>query len=124
MSDAMYPSTTREAAQKRRELSPATEQAFQAFSQKVFAEGTLSIKMKQLIPVAVAHVTQCPYCIKGSHQGGAAAWSVARGADGGDLGRSRNAGGRRLRPFDPGDRGNGESCGAKKRVSRRAAESA
>ena len=49
MSDAMYPSTTREAAQKRRELSPATEEAFQAFSQKVFAEGALSIKMKQLI---------------------------------------------------------------------------
>jgi AhpD family alkylhydroperoxidase len=65
MSDAMYPSTTREATQKRRELSPATEEAFQAFSQKVFAEGALSIKMKQLIAVAVAHVTQCPYCIKG-----------------------------------------------------------
>ena len=65
MSDAMYPSATREAAQKRRELSPATEEAFQAFSQKVFAEGALSIKMKQLIAVAVAHVTQCPYCIKG-----------------------------------------------------------
>ena len=65
MSDAMYPSTTREAAQKRRELMPATEEAFQAFSQKVFAEGALSIRMKQLIAVAVAHVTQCPYCIKG-----------------------------------------------------------
>ena len=65
MSDVMYPSATRESAQKRRELSPATEEAFQAFSQKVFAEGALSIKMKQLIAVAVAHVTQCPYCIKG-----------------------------------------------------------
>ena len=61
----MYPSTTREAAQKRRELAPATEEVFQAFSQKVFAEGALSIRMKQLIAVAVAHVTQCPYCIKG-----------------------------------------------------------
>jgi hypothetical protein len=30
MSDAMYPSSTREAAQKRRELMPATEEAFQA----------------------------------------------------------------------------------------------
>jgi AhpD family alkylhydroperoxidase len=65
MSDAMYPSTTPEAAQTRRESSPATEEAFQAFSQKVFAEGALSIRMKQLIAVAVAHVTQCPYCIKG-----------------------------------------------------------
>ena len=49
MSDGMYSSTTREAAQKRRELSPATEEAFQAFNQKVFAEGVLSIRMKQLI---------------------------------------------------------------------------
>jgi AhpD family alkylhydroperoxidase len=65
MSDAMYPATTREAAQTRRESSPATEEALQAFSQKVFAEGALSIRMKQLIAVAVAHVTQCPYCIKG-----------------------------------------------------------
>jgi AhpD family alkylhydroperoxidase len=65
MSDVMYPSTTREAAQKCRELLPATEEAFQAFSQKVLADGALSIRMKQLTAVAVAHVTQCPYCIKG-----------------------------------------------------------
>jgi AhpD family alkylhydroperoxidase len=65
MSDAMYPSITPEAAGKRHELSPATEEVFQAYSQKVFAEGALSIRMKQLIAVAVAHVTQCPYCIKG-----------------------------------------------------------
>jgi AhpD family alkylhydroperoxidase len=31
----------------------------------VFAEGTLPAKTKQVIAVAVAHVTQCPYCIKG-----------------------------------------------------------
>jgi AhpD family alkylhydroperoxidase len=31
----------------------------------VFAEGALSAKTKQLIAVAVAHVTQCPYCIRG-----------------------------------------------------------
>src|SRR5438067_12628177 len=65
MSDAMYPLITPEAARKRHELSPATEEAFQAYSQKVFAEGALSIRMKQLIAVAVAHVTQCPYCIRG-----------------------------------------------------------
>jgi AhpD family alkylhydroperoxidase len=35
------------------------------FSQKVFADGALPVKVKQLIAVAVAHVTQCPYCIKG-----------------------------------------------------------
>jgi AhpD family alkylhydroperoxidase len=61
----MYPSPTREFAEKRRELAPEPETAFQAFSQKVFADGALSTKMKQIIAVAVAHVTQCPYCIKG-----------------------------------------------------------
>ena len=50
---------------QRRELAPRTEAAFKAFSQEVFAEGVLSTKMKQIIAVAVAHVTQCPYCIKG-----------------------------------------------------------
>jgi AhpD family alkylhydroperoxidase len=61
----MYPTATGELAKKRRELAPDTEAAFQAFSQKVFADGALSVKVKQLIAVAVAHVTQCPYCIKG-----------------------------------------------------------
>jgi AhpD family alkylhydroperoxidase len=60
----MYLSTG-ELAKRRRDLTPETEAAFQAFSQKVFAEGALSVKVKQLIAVAVAHVTQCPYCIKG-----------------------------------------------------------
>lgn len=65
MSDELYPTATGEFAKKRRELTPDTEAAFIAFSQQVFAEGALSAKMKQIIAVAVAHVTQCPYCIKG-----------------------------------------------------------
>jgi AhpD family alkylhydroperoxidase len=52
-------------SEKRRALAPDTEKAFQAFSQKVFADGALPAKTKQLIAVAVAHVTQCPYCIRG-----------------------------------------------------------
>jgi AhpD family alkylhydroperoxidase len=31
----------------------------------VFASGALPEKTKQLIAVAAAHVTQCPYCIDG-----------------------------------------------------------
>lgn len=65
MPEALYPAVTRELAHKRRELAPATEAAFFAFSQQVFADGALSAKIKQIIAVAVAHVTQCPYCIKG-----------------------------------------------------------
>lgn len=33
-------------------------------SECVFADGTLSAKMKQLIAVAVVHATQRPYCIQ------------------------------------------------------------
>lgn len=65
MTEDMYPLSTRELAQKRRELAPEAEAAFQAFSQTVFADGALPAKMKQIVAVAVAHVTQCPYCIKG-----------------------------------------------------------
>ncbi len=60
-----YPSPTPEMAHKRRELAPAQQAAFDAFGKAVFAEGVLSVKMKQIIAVAVAHVTQCPYCIHG-----------------------------------------------------------
>jgi AhpD family alkylhydroperoxidase len=65
MADDLYPPATREIAHKRRELAPQTQAAFDAFSRQVFADGALSAKMKQVVAVAVAHVTQCPYCIKG-----------------------------------------------------------
>jgi AhpD family alkylhydroperoxidase len=80
MSDSMYPKVTRNLVEARRALATDTEDAFRAFSQKVFAEGALSAKTKQLIAVAVAHVTQCPYCIKGhtkaAHREGATAEEV------------------------------------------------
>jgi AhpD family alkylhydroperoxidase len=65
MSDRMFPSTTSELDRKRRKLSVETATAFQDFSHKVFSDGALPAKIKQIIAVAVAHVTQCPYCIKG-----------------------------------------------------------
>jgi AhpD family alkylhydroperoxidase len=65
MSESMYPQATRELAEKRRALAPEAEAAFRQFSQAVFKDGALPAKTKQLIAVAVAHVTQCPYCIKG-----------------------------------------------------------
>ncbi|MGH7034137.1 MAG: carboxymuconolactone decarboxylase family protein [Stellaceae bacterium] len=61
----VYPPSSRELAEKRRALAPETEKAFEAFSRQVFADGALPAKTKQLIAVAVAHVTQCPYCIRG-----------------------------------------------------------
>ena len=60
----IYPEVTREIAAQRRTLAPGPAEAFKAFSQSVFADGALPAKTKQLIAVAVAHVTQCP-CIRG-----------------------------------------------------------
>jgi AhpD family alkylhydroperoxidase len=60
----MYPRATREIAERRTELAPGPADAFRSFSQSVFADGALPVKAKQLIAVAVAHVTQCPYCIR------------------------------------------------------------
>lgn len=61
----LYPAPSQAFAKRRRDLAPEIEAAFVTLSQKVFAEGALPAKVKQLIAVAVAHVTQCPYCIKG-----------------------------------------------------------
>lgn len=61
----LYPAPTRGLAAKRAELAPEIDAAFKAFSERVFAPGALPAKTKQLIAVAVAHVTQCPYCIRG-----------------------------------------------------------
>jgi len=61
----LYPEPSKEISQKRRDLAPEIYTAFQSFSQRVFADGALPSKTKELIAVAVAHVTQCPYCIRG-----------------------------------------------------------
>jgi AhpD family alkylhydroperoxidase len=65
MSSDLYPKPSRELAEMRHRLAPEADAAFQAFGKAVFADGALSGKTKQLIAVAVAHVTQCPYCITG-----------------------------------------------------------
>ena len=60
----LYPLTTKELADKKAALAPKNLEAWRNFSKTVFEEGALSEKTKQLIAVAVAHVTQCPYCIR------------------------------------------------------------
>ncbi|HEX9146662.1 MAG TPA: carboxymuconolactone decarboxylase family protein, partial [Candidatus Binatia bacterium] len=64
--DPIYPHTTPDIARKRRNLAPNQQAAFEAFGKAVFVDGALPTKIKQIIAVAVAHVTQCPYCINGS----------------------------------------------------------
>ena len=65
MEHDMYPTASIELHRQRKALAPGPADAFKAFSEAVFADGALSAKMKDLIAVAVAHVTQCPYCIRG-----------------------------------------------------------
>jgi AhpD family alkylhydroperoxidase len=62
---SMYTPTTSAISKKRADLAPDQIEAFRNFSKTVFKPGALDEKTKQLIAVAVAHVTQCPYCIKG-----------------------------------------------------------
>lgn len=65
MQESIYPTATRELTGRRKAAAPEIHEAFEAFSRQVFADGALPEKTKQLIAVAVAHVTQCPYCIRG-----------------------------------------------------------
>ena len=64
MEDALYPPATLEIAKKREKLTPETLNAWRTFSRQVFTDGALPAKTKDLIAIAVAHVTQCPYCIR------------------------------------------------------------
>jgi len=46
------------------ELAPELMKAFWAFDKAAVAEGAIPVKYKELIAVAVALTTQCPYCIE------------------------------------------------------------
>jgi AhpD family alkylhydroperoxidase len=46
------------------QLAPAAWQGFEAFDKAALADGAISAKMKELMAVAVALTTQCPYCIE------------------------------------------------------------
>lgn len=45
------------------QLLPETMRALRDVNEKVFQEGALSTKTKEIIAIAVAHVTDCPFCI-------------------------------------------------------------
>jgi len=44
-------------------LAPQVMKAFWAFDQAAVADGAIPVKYKELIAIAVALTTQCPYCI-------------------------------------------------------------
>ncbi|HEX3999177.1 MAG TPA: carboxymuconolactone decarboxylase family protein [Pirellulales bacterium] len=49
---------------KMAELAPAAMKAYQALGEAATADGAIPAKYKELIAVAVAMTTQCPYCIE------------------------------------------------------------
>ncbi|SFJ80783.1 alkylhydroperoxidase AhpD family core domain-containing protein [Halobacillus dabanensis] len=61
--DVLYAKSYFERLPELGDLAPEAFKAFVEFDQKAIAPGELNGKLKELIAVAVAHVTGCPYCI-------------------------------------------------------------
>jgi len=65
MAEHFYETDTRAHRAKLYGLKKELLESFGAFNSKAFEEGALSVKTKELIAVAAAHITRCPYCIAG-----------------------------------------------------------
>jgi AhpD family alkylhydroperoxidase len=63
MPDYFYPTDVTKYRGKLAELKGDILDAFAQFNNKTFAAGALSVREKELIAVATAHITRCPYCI-------------------------------------------------------------
>jgi AhpD family alkylhydroperoxidase len=59
----MYNKSNLDKIKQMNELAPELMKAFWAFDKASVAEGAIPVKYKELIAVAVACTTQCPYCI-------------------------------------------------------------
>ena len=59
----MYTKDNLSKLKKMNEIAPELMKAFWAFDKAAVADGAIPVKYKELIAVAVALTTQCPYCI-------------------------------------------------------------
>lgn len=59
----MYDKKNLAKIEKMNSLAPEVMKAFWAFDKAAVADGAIPVKYKELIAVAVAVTTQCPYCI-------------------------------------------------------------
>ena len=66
----MYKQENLKKIEKMNKLAPELMKAFWAFDRAAVAEGAIPVKYKELIAVAVAVTTQCPYCVS-IHSGNA-----------------------------------------------------
>ncbi|MEH7383483.1 carboxymuconolactone decarboxylase family protein [Bacillus sp. JJ1533] len=75
MATSFYPKENIKHFAKIKDLAPEQLQAYNAFGKAAMQDGVLSRKEKEIIAVAIAHVTECPYCIdahtKGAKKAGA-----------------------------------------------------
>src|SRR5207302_1083081 len=60
----MYDMSNIKKLKKFGELTPAAWQGFLAWDKAVMADGAVPARTKELIALAVAMTTQCPYCIE------------------------------------------------------------
>src|SRR5262249_3552637 len=61
---AMYDMSNMKKLKRLGELAPAAWQGVQAFDKAAMADGAIPARTKELIALAVAVTTQCPYCIQ------------------------------------------------------------
>jgi AhpD family alkylhydroperoxidase len=59
----MYDPANIKKLKKFAELTPAAWEGFLAWDKAVMADGAIPARTKELIAIAVAMTTQCPYCI-------------------------------------------------------------
>jgi alkylhydroperoxidase/carboxymuconolactone decarboxylase family protein len=84
MSNSLYQKENLRHLAQLGKLAPEVYEAFQTFNKEVFKDGALTVKEKELIAVAVAHATECPYCIdvhtKNAKKAGASLEELAEAA--------------------------------------------
>jgi AhpD family alkylhydroperoxidase len=63
MSADLYSNENTKHLAQLKDLAPEQLKEFNEFNTAVFKDGALTTKEKEIIAVAITHVTQCPYCI-------------------------------------------------------------
>ncbi len=58
-----FSAETTKSLRKLRQLKPDLFKGFMDFDTMVFKDGAVSSKIKELMAITAAHVTQCPWCI-------------------------------------------------------------
>ena len=64
MSESIYKDDISQYMKKLKDLVPELNDSWMGYHNEVFKEGAISNKDKQLIAMACAHITGCPYCIR------------------------------------------------------------